>query len=139
MKSSSRGRHLTQWAAQFGAAGELCKRGYEVAFTMGNTTPEADMMVLAPVSRKMFLVDVKGQSTSSFWRIKEKPSRLNLFYVLAYVPLGKPNRYFVLKQSDLTRLMTEYEHSGVAFRRDFSGINWGACASYEDKWDVFPS
>jgi hypothetical protein len=68
--SNPRGRHLTQWAAQFGAAGELCKRGYEVAFTMGNTTPEADLMVLAPQSREMFLVDVKGQSTGSFWRIK---------------------------------------------------------------------
>ena len=31
--------HQTQWAAQFAVASELCKRGYEVSFTMGNTTP----------------------------------------------------------------------------------------------------
>jgi hypothetical protein len=133
-----RSRHSTQWAAQFGVAGELCKRGYEVAFTMGNTTPEADLMVLAPEQGEMFLIDVKGQSTGSFWRIREKPQRKNLFYVLAYVPVGKANRYFVLCQSDLTKLMKSYEQSGVAFRPEFSGINWGAPAAYESKWDILP-
>lgn len=136
--TNKRGRHLTQWAAQFGVAGELCKRGYEVAFTMGNTTPEADLMVLAPDSRKMFLIDVKGQSTNSFWRIKGKLARDNLFYILAYVPVGKSNRYFVLRQSELTKLMKEYEHSGVAFRSDFSGINWSTPVAFEDKWDLLP-
>jgi hypothetical protein len=33
--------HQTQWAAQFAVASELCKRGYEVSFTMGNTAPIA--------------------------------------------------------------------------------------------------
>ena len=32
-------RHQTQWAAQFAVASELCKRGYEVSFTLGNNTP----------------------------------------------------------------------------------------------------
>jgi hypothetical protein len=51
-----RGAGRTQWAAQFAVASELCKRGYEVSFTMGNSTPLADLMV---VSRNgaMFLVD----------------------------------------------------------------------------------
>lgn len=35
--------HFTQWAAQFAVASELCKRGYEVAFTLGHNTPLADM------------------------------------------------------------------------------------------------
>jgi hypothetical protein len=38
--------HQTQWAAQFAVASELCKRGYEVSFTMGNTAPVADLMVV---------------------------------------------------------------------------------------------
>jgi hypothetical protein len=35
-------------AAQFAVASELCKRGYEAPFTMGNTAPVADLMVVGP-------------------------------------------------------------------------------------------
>src|SRR5205823_5261292 len=52
--------HQTQWAAQFAVASELCKRGYEVAFTSGHTTPVADLMAASPVAKTMFLIDVKG-------------------------------------------------------------------------------
>jgi hypothetical protein len=105
---------------------------------MGNTTPEADLMVLAPESREQFLIDVKGQSTKNFWRIKEKLPRERLFYVLAYVPLGRSNQYFILRQNELTRLMKEYENSGVAFRSDFSGINWTTPVAFENKWELLP-
>jgi hypothetical protein len=50
--------HRTQWAAQFAVASELCKRGYEVAFTMGNH-PMKDLMVISPTNVS-FVVDVKG-------------------------------------------------------------------------------
>jgi hypothetical protein len=49
-----------QWAAQFAVASELCKRGYEVSFTMGNATPVADLMLVSPKLKRMFLIDVKG-------------------------------------------------------------------------------
>lgn len=55
---SKRSGHRTQWAAQFAVASELCKRGYEVSFTMGYATPVADLMVVSPAQKKMFLVDV---------------------------------------------------------------------------------
>ena len=45
--STTRG-HQTQWAAQFAVASELCKRGYEVSFTMENSTPLADLIVVSP-------------------------------------------------------------------------------------------
>ena len=35
-KKQRHSAHQTQWAAQFAVASELCKRGYEVALTMGN-------------------------------------------------------------------------------------------------------
>jgi hypothetical protein len=38
----------TQWAAQFLVAAELTRRGHTGAFTMGNNTPVADLMVGAP-------------------------------------------------------------------------------------------
>jgi hypothetical protein len=39
--------HQTRWAAQFAVASELCKRGYEVALTVGNH-PLIDLMVISP-------------------------------------------------------------------------------------------
>lgn len=67
--------HQTQWAAQFAVASELCKRGYEVAFTSGHTTPVADLMVVSPITKAMFLVDVKGLYRMNPWLIKRKPQR----------------------------------------------------------------
>ncbi len=75
--------HQTQWAAQFAVASELCKRGYEVAFTSGHTTPVADLMVVSPETKEMFLVDVKGLYRKNPWLIKQKSQRQNLFYILA--------------------------------------------------------
>jgi hypothetical protein len=70
--------HQTQWAAQFAVASELCKRGYEVSFTMGNTAPVADLMVVSPVQREMFLIDVKGLYRPNPWLLKRKEVRANL-------------------------------------------------------------
>ncbi|MCA1969231.1 MAG: hypothetical protein LDL42_08875, partial [Rhizobium sp.] len=92
---SNGGRHQTQWAAQFAVASELCKRGCDVGFTMGHNTPLADLFVLAPDKKTTFLVDVKGMKTKNFWQIKQKKQTDNLFYVLAYVPTGLPNRFFI--------------------------------------------
>ena len=130
-------RQATQWAAQFAVASELCKRGCEVSFTMGNCTPLADLMVLAP-SRRMFLVDVKGQSTRNFWRIKAKDRRDDLFYVLAYVGEPSRNRLLPMTQQTLSDLMHRYQHSGVRYDERFSGFNWGDALACEDAWHELP-
>ena len=57
--------HRTQWAAQFAVASELCKRGYEVALTMG-THAVIDLMVVSPTGVP-FLIDVIGQYKKNFW------------------------------------------------------------------------
>ena len=49
----------THWAAQFAVASELCKRGYEVALTMGNY-PVIDLMVVSPKGVP-FLIYVNAQ------------------------------------------------------------------------------
>lgn len=59
--SSAGKRMRTQWATQFLVASELVRRDYTVSFTMGNHTPNADLMVGTP-SGKQFWVDVKGRS-----------------------------------------------------------------------------
>ena len=132
------GPHHVQWAAQFATAAELCKRRYSVSFTMGNATPIADLLVMAP-SGVAFSVDVKGQSTKNFWRVKSKADTANLFYVLCYVaPLGSSTRFFVLPQTELKVLMQKYERSGVKFDPKWSGFNWTSCLPFEDRWDSLP-
>jgi hypothetical protein len=69
-KGEKRSVHQTQWAAQFAVASELCKRGYQVALTLGNH-PTIDLMVVSP-NGKPFLVDVKGQYQPNFWPVKRK-------------------------------------------------------------------
>jgi len=130
-------RQATQWTAQFAVAAELCKRGCEVSFTMGNCTPLADLMVLAPNGR-MFLIDVKGQSTPNFWRIKAKAERTDLFYVLCYVGDPSRNRFFPMSQTTLLALMEKYRTSGVKYDERFSGFNWGDAKPYESLWDQLP-
>ena len=95
----------TQWTAQFAVASELGKRGYEVAFTSGHATPIVDLMVVSPVKREMFLVDVKGLYRKNPWLIKRKEQRKNLFYVLAYVPTGEPNQYFIVSQENVLSII----------------------------------
>jgi len=135
---SNGGRHQTQWAAQFAVASELCKRGCDVGFTMGHNTPLADLFVLAPDKKTTFLVDVKGMKTKNFWQIKQKKQTDNLFYVLAYVPTGLPNRFFIFNQKRLTETMNNYQFSGVKFDPRFSGINWGMALPQEGMWEELP-
>jgi len=97
----NRAVHRTQWAAQFAVASELCNRGYEVSFTMGNATPLADLMVVSPARKLMFLVDVKGLYRPNSWVVSRKQARDGLFYILAFVPDDAANRFFVLTQEQV--------------------------------------
>jgi hypothetical protein len=143
-KSGRHQRHFTQWAAQFAVASELCKRGYEVTLTMGNTTPLADLMVVSPKEKIMFLIDVKGLYKKNYWQIKGQSPRENLFYVLAYVPEGKPNQFFVMTQqqvndsiaSELSRARPERRALGAVKLR--LGARWKHALEFENHWDILP-
>jgi hypothetical protein len=93
-KKTARSKHQTQWVAQFAVASELCKRGYEVAFTMGNH-PLKDLMVNSP-NGTAFAVDVKGLHKKNTWPVSKRPANSTLFYVFALVPDKAPNRFFIL-------------------------------------------
>ncbi len=138
--SGARGRgHQTQWAAQFAVASELCKRGYEVAFTSGHTTPVADLMVVSPIRKEMFLVDVKGLYRRNPWLIKRKSRRANLFYVLAYVPAGEANQFFIMSQLQATQFIQD-ELSRLKRPDNYpvTGFVWKMALPHKDAWDVLP-
>ena len=134
-----RSGHQTQWAAQFAVAGELCKRGYEISFTMGNSTPLADLMVVSPVRREMFLVDVKGLYRKNPWLVARKSNRANLFYVLAYVPPDAPNEFFVMTQKETSKLI-QAELVRLKRRPEYpvTGFLWKLAQPYKDAWNILP-
>lgn len=136
--SSARG-HQTQWAAQFAVASELCKRGYGIAFTSGHTTPVTDLMVVSPIKKEMFLIDVKGLYRKNPWLVKRKPDRANLFYVLAYVPSGEPNQFYVMTQKQTLKLIqAELKRLGRADNYPVTGFLWKLAKPYKDAWDALP-
>jgi hypothetical protein len=121
----------TQWAAQFAVASELCKRGYEVAFTLGANAPLANLMVISP-GKAHFLIDVKGLSRRSSWVLKRKQPRQDLYYVLTLVPRDKPNQFFILKQGDANDLVTRRSDA-------WDGLLYDAAAAFEAKWESLPA
>ena len=135
---AKRSGHRTQWAAQFAVASELCKRGYEVSLTMGNRTPLADLMVVSPEQKKMFLVDVKGLYKKNPWLISRKVLRADLFYVLAYVPDDEPNQFFILTQEQIHNYIdVELRRLGRTADYPLMGILWKQAADHTD-WRVLP-
>jgi hypothetical protein len=131
--------HQTQWAAQFAVASELCKRGYEVALTMGHATPIADLMAVSPQKKEMFLVDVKGLYRKNPWLIKRKPLRTNLFYILAYVPTDETNEFFVLPHKQVLKLInSELVRLQRPSEYPITGFVWKLALEYQNAWHLLP-
>ncbi len=137
-------RLRTQWSTQFLAAAELVRRGDTVAFTMGNYTPVADLMVGAP-SGTQFWVDVKGLGAQSSWLVRPKPNRQNLFYILVCLaPLGthgkerKPDRFFVLTQKQANDLINRSRKEHPGDKGTMPGFPWSYAIGFEDKWSALP-
>lgn len=141
-----RSSHQTQWAAQFAVASELCKKGYEVALTMGNH-PTADIMAYSPGGHA-FVIDVKGQYKRNWWVIREKPERDDAFYVFALVPDVGINRLFMLTQAEANRGIRE-EFDAVRARAVAAGRSTAKAEAFpciafkwaeifEDRWDKLP-
>jgi hypothetical protein len=144
-KKQRHSAHQTQWAAQFAVASELCKRGYEVALTMGNH-PLIDLMVISP-NGVPFLVDVKGQYKPNFWPVRPKKTTDKLFYVLALVPEDTGNGFFILTQDQVNEgIQTDLEHARALRKAkglrgppgEFPGIQRKFAERFEDAWKSFP-
>jgi hypothetical protein len=139
--------HRTQWAAQFAVASELCKRGYEVAFTMGNH-PSVDLLVNSP-GEIAFSIDVKGLYKKNFWAVSPKKPKERLFYVLTYVPDEEPNRFFILSQAQVNEAIKadfDVAHANAVKKGrstekagTFPGIPWKHAEKFEDAWKILPA
>jgi hypothetical protein len=135
-----RTNHHTSTAAAFAVGAELSRRGYDVAFTRGNS-PRIDLLATVP-DGPSFKVQVKGISKAWGFFVQESffraPLQTDLFLVIVLVAREPreegclPFRFFVLSHSDA-------KHEGgkmvIPFER---GLNWGSVAAYEDSWGKFP-
>jgi len=134
----------TAWAATFSIAAELSRRGYEVAFTMGNT-PRIDLLCSVP-DGKSFKVQVKGiSSKNAFYAQKhffDAPTQNNLYLVVVLVPRDNelPLQFFILTHKEAQqefKSMRKMKKDGRPYESGF-GLNWGSITPYKNKWATFP-
>jgi hypothetical protein len=131
-----RSRDQTQ-AAQFAVTSELCKRGYQVGIMLGNH-PGYDLMVMSR-GGVMFPVEVKGQYQTQYWQMGKKAHDPRLHYIFAHVPDGdERNRFFVMDQTTVDRLIDEHREACGNSPSHRSGILWRVVEEYENKWSTLP-
>lgn len=145
-KRRSANGNRTRWAAQFLVVAELARSGYTVAFTMGNCTPVADLMVGQVGERGVqFLVNVKGLAARGTWLVEGewKPTVRNLYYVLVLVGTKREeDRFFVLSQAEARALRDEEKRrrggKGSLDPRGFQGFGFRAALPFEGRWNRLP-
>ncbi len=130
-------KYHTQWAAQFYAAAELTRRGYLVAFTLGNART-SDLLVSSD-SGKHFTIEVKGLSKSNFWLFKRVQPRDDLFYIfVALGKLGEHPRFNILSSAEAMTEYDDYKSGFPQLESDMWGMNWTTAFKYEDQWEKLP-
>jgi hypothetical protein len=137
-RAPRRSAHQTQWAAQFAVASELCRRGYQVALTLGNH-PVTDMMVVSPAGT-LFRIDVKGLHSRNGWIIRRREVQPDLYYVLAYVPEPPTQcEFFVLTHAEVA---AAEDAELVRLNRPKSfpvqGMPWRSAMAFRDRWEALP-
>lgn len=96
-------------------------------------------MVVSPEQKDMFLVDVKGLYRKNPWLVKRKGVREKLFYILAFVPAGEANQFFVMTQGVANHLI-ERELKRLKRPDDYplTGFDWKLATPHKDAWQVLP-
>jgi hypothetical protein len=72
--------------------------------------------------------------------VKRKETRSNLYYVLALVPQGKANEFFVLPQQDANDLIVKNskrprKHGS---KPKWDGFLFDAALPFKERWDYLP-
>ena len=119
-----------------------------MALTLGNAE-FTDLMVESP-NRQHFGVDVKGQSTKSYWMIKQREPYDNRYFILVYVPRDSKEapQYFVISSTEMAKLIIQERDDSHKKQEEkgkfwdpkdnrFSGIKWIKAFEYTD-WGVLP-
>lgn len=156
-KQTQAAKHQTQWAGQFGVAHELSRRGYIVAFTLGNT-PGADLLCQSPEGEH-FSIEVKTTSDKNHVifgkRLLSPELDKTRHFVIAHVPKLIPGKgavapqYYVLNGEELQRLYAEGKRRSKErealrkkpFAKFSPGIDFPLFVDggFKDKWSSLPA
>jgi hypothetical protein len=132
-------KYRTQWVAQFLVAAELTRRGYIVAFTLGNS-PVFDMMVRAPSTNESFLVDVKGFANNKVgFFMSRKEQCPELYYIFVYASKDRKlneDRFYLLTHEDVNALLDDDEKKYP--NNKVPGLGYQQLERFKDHWDTLP-
>ncbi len=137
-KKSAEKNFRTQWLAQFLVAAELTRRGYIVAFTLGNC-PVFDMMVRIPGTNESFSVDVKGSANKLGWFMHRKEQCPGLYYVLVYASGDRKlneDMFYLLTQEEVNVLLDDDEKKYP--NNKVPGLGFKQVERFKDHWDTLP-
>jgi hypothetical protein len=144
-------RHQTQWSGQFGVAHEMTRRGYLVAFTMGNA-PTVDLLCISP-KKQEFSVQVKSLRSKTFFLYQKslRTPKPNLYFVFVLIPEtpSQPSEYFVLNNAQFQRIDKEEDarfkkietERGRPYAKFSPGISYGTLNrdEFRNAWHNLPS
>jgi hypothetical protein len=120
-------KQSAEWPAAFAAAAELARRGYSVAFFLGNQ-PTYDALVSGNSSQNQFPVQIKG--------FKSKPKKDGAFgtaILVGDLSGGQPDDWFIIVYAQMYKSLRQATFDAFEFfvdkRRDLQTIkNRGAPA-----------
>lgn len=118
---------------------QLARHGYNVQIT-DSRFPKYDILAVSP-SGKHFGIEVKGQSTKSFWRFNEREPNQEMYYAFVYVPLEGAPEVFLMDSEKTMELWKQYKREAVArgVKEDnIWGLNWKQPHQYKDRYDILP-
>ncbi|MEW5795968.1 MAG: hypothetical protein AB1772_06365 [Candidatus Zixiibacteriota bacterium] len=104
-------RNCVHLAGEFFVAAELCKRGYNVALTMGNAKA---IDILAEKRGGAALVQVKSVQRKTGWPIMKDKIEKNVVYVLVCLnEPGEPPSYSIMTEHEARESTKQYPTRGV--------------------------
>jgi hypothetical protein len=131
-------KNQTGIAAEFYAAGELARLGYNVTITFGNTK-SIDLLIQRGL--ETYKVQVKGiQATKSIcWNLDKTKVSPDIFYVLVNLHVDQPARkpeFFVLTGSEALTLFSDTP-KGLNKRTYLDYKKILRLGVYQDRWEIF--
>ena len=144
MATSQPKKHQLQMVGEYGVCAELCKQGYDVSLTLGNTKA-VDVLVLLP-NNTYFKIEVKTTRSTkfvtNFFQKFASPTQNPHpdYWVLVYIDKNNVSHYYVLSHQEMANEqmrrngMSQWTHiaKGVdnVLVRDLS--------NYESVWNKIP-
>lgn len=125
-------------ASEFYAAGELCRLGYNVTFTFGNTK---SIDLLIQKDNMVYKIQVKGiQSSASLcWTVDKTKITEDIFFVLVNLhvdaPQAKPE-FFILNATEVISLFKDTKKAGekrayLDYKRVLRDHQ------FQNRWEIF--